>query len=277
MGKYRMKQNLHTHTVFCDGRDTPREMAERAVSLGFDSLGFSGHANTVIRDDCEMLEKTSDYKKEINRLKKEFEGKIRIFLGTELDFYSEGVLDEGPYDYRIMSVHYVKIGEEFIPYDLSADCTRDAINRFYGGDGLKYARDYYRLVAEMPSRIDAEIVGHFDLVTKFCDIAPDLFDTGSQRYRSYALEALHAVREKKEIFEINTGAIGRGYRKMPYPEPFILREMKRLDCKIVVSSDCHNRNFLDCGYDLSLQLLRDAGFSEIYLFDGADFLPEPVI
>ena len=40
--KYR--QNLHTHTTFCDGKDTPEELVEAAIAKGFDSIGFSGHS-----------------------------------------------------------------------------------------------------------------------------------------------------------------------------------------------------------------------------------------
>ena len=40
--KYR--QNLHTHTTFCDGKDTPEELIEAAIAKGFDSIGFSGHS-----------------------------------------------------------------------------------------------------------------------------------------------------------------------------------------------------------------------------------------
>jgi predicted metal-binding protein len=31
-----IKSNFHTHTTFCDGKNTPREMVERALELGFD-------------------------------------------------------------------------------------------------------------------------------------------------------------------------------------------------------------------------------------------------
>jgi len=35
--------NAHTHTRYCDGKNTVQEMAEAAIRLGFVSLGFSGH------------------------------------------------------------------------------------------------------------------------------------------------------------------------------------------------------------------------------------------
>ena len=33
-------QNLHTHSVYADGKDTVAEMARAAFEAGFDSLGF---------------------------------------------------------------------------------------------------------------------------------------------------------------------------------------------------------------------------------------------
>lgn len=272
MQKYKMIQNLHTHSTFCDGRDTPEQMVERALNLGFESIGFSGHANTIMRDTCEMREKVNAYKSEICRLKKEYEGKIKIFLGTELDLYSEGVIDEGPYDYKIISVHYVKKGDEYIPYDYSAERTKDAIDRLYGGDGFAFAKEYYTLVADMPSHISGDIVGHFDLITKFSEKCPDLFDTGAPEYRRAAIESLAAIRERQEFFEVNTGAIGRGYRTTPYPDPFILKEMKSLNCKILITTDCHNRDYLDCGYSDSVELVRSAGFTEIYYLTDDGFV-----
>ena len=41
-----IKANFHTHTTMCDGKNTAEEMAERAVVLGFNQLGFS--VSTII-------------------------------------------------------------------------------------------------------------------------------------------------------------------------------------------------------------------------------------
>ena len=32
-----MIQNLHTHTTFCDGKNTPEEMVQAAISLGMEA------------------------------------------------------------------------------------------------------------------------------------------------------------------------------------------------------------------------------------------------
>lgn len=39
-----MIQNLHAHTTFCDGKDTPEELVHEAIRMDMDSLGFSSHA-----------------------------------------------------------------------------------------------------------------------------------------------------------------------------------------------------------------------------------------
>ena len=39
-----IKSNVHTHTVFCDGADTPERMVLAAISAGMDTLGFSHHS-----------------------------------------------------------------------------------------------------------------------------------------------------------------------------------------------------------------------------------------
>ena len=36
---------VHSHTTYCDGKNTPAEMAEAAYKLGFLSYGFSAHSH----------------------------------------------------------------------------------------------------------------------------------------------------------------------------------------------------------------------------------------
>ena len=39
-----IKSNLHTHTTFCDGKNTPEDVVKEAMERGFDIIGFSAHA-----------------------------------------------------------------------------------------------------------------------------------------------------------------------------------------------------------------------------------------
>ena len=85
----------------------------------------------------------------------------------------------------------------------------------------------------------------------------------TRKTNSY-LYGIHAVKKKVDLFEINSGAISRGYKKSPYPDVFILKELNRIGGKVILTSDCHNKDFLDCGYETSIELLKGCGFSEVY-------------
>ena len=39
-----MFSNFHTHTVFCDGADSPEELVLEALRLGCPEIGFSGRS-----------------------------------------------------------------------------------------------------------------------------------------------------------------------------------------------------------------------------------------
>ena len=85
-----IKTNFHTHTLLCDGTDTPEELVEAAIAKGFDALGFSGHCYTAYDESyCMSPEGTAKYKSEIERLRKKFEGKLSILCGIEQDFGSD--------------------------------------------------------------------------------------------------------------------------------------------------------------------------------------------
>jgi histidinol-phosphatase (PHP family) len=109
-----------------------------------------------------------------------------------------------------------------------------------------------------------------------------LFDETDPRYikaRDAALESVFddfKAKGRIPLFEVNTGAISRGYRTTPYPDPFIIKEMKRLGFGAIISSDCHDRNFLDCGYEDAKRLLKEAGFTEHYVLKDEGFVAIPL-
>ena len=177
------------------------------------------------------------------------------------------------YDYLIGSIHYIEAGGTKFDVDHSPEKTESIINEFFSGDGLLYAREYYRSLGTLYEYGKFDIIGHFDLITKFCE-KKIFFDTNTKEYRNMVIEAAESLAGKIPLFEVNTGAISRGYRTSPYPEPFILKEMKRLGFGAVVTSDCHNRNMLECAYNESFELLRENGFKEIYILTENGFEAE---
>ena len=253
-----IKCNFHTHTSYCDGRDTPEELVKAALEKGFFALGFSSHSYTEMDKDFAMnAEKAGKYRREIARLKEEYKGKIDLYCGVEQDYFSTEPTE--PYDYVIGSVHYVLKNGEYISVDTSAEIVKNAVDRLYSGDFDALAVDYFALVSNVVQKTNADIIGHFDLVSKFSE------KNGygqSPRFLAAAERAVKALAPLNKPFEINTGAVARGRRSIPYPSPEILKMIKKHGGKIIISSDCHDKKYLDFGFDSAVNLARATGFSE---------------
>lgn len=264
-------QNLHVHTTFCDGKNTAEEMVLGAIAVGCRSMGFSGHTYLPFDNSWTMAaDAISAYRREILRLREKYRDKIEIFLGLEQDYWS--LPPEGQWDYRIGSVHCLGPEQGYCSVDSSLEDVSKSIQEYFGGDALAFVEEYYRLVTQVAERIGCEIVGHLDLVTKFNE-GNRLFDEDSRRYRSSALEAVEALVQKDVIFEINTGAMARGYRSVPYPAPFLLRAIRKEGGRICITGDSHSASSLLYGYRQAAALARDCGFEEIMVLTTEGFRP----
>lgn len=267
--------NLHTHTSYCDGKNTPREMVQAALNKGFRSLGFSGHSFTPHDTGYCMSEQgTQRYKQEVRELQEAFAQHIDLFLGLENDF-SAPQPDDG-YDFIIGAVHYLRTPEGFFAVDESEEKLRTCINTQFGGDWLAAVRTYYHTVADMlQSGMRMDILAHFDLIEKF-NAGGRLFDSESPLYRRLALEALEAAIERGIIVEVNTGAITRGYTQNPYPARFLLERLQETNTPVTLSADAHAAEHLNAHFDTAAALLRDVGFREVMELTHTGFVSCPL-
>ena len=262
--------NLHTHTCYCDGKDDPEDMVRTAVEKGFRVLGFSGHGYCEVDIDCCMSEAGErEYRDRILALREKYRGKIDIRLGMERDYYNENT--GYPYDYEIGSVHYVQAGGEYLAVDDTAEIAAGGVNRLFGGNWRAYVECYYETAADVLRKTGADIVGHFDLVTKFNE-GNRWFDEDADWYRAAALHSLRKLAETRvcprsgmrdilgagprAVFEVNTGGMAKKYRSRPYPAPFLQEALGELGCSVIYSSDCHDRTKLDFGFRELLPLKR---------------------
>ena len=221
-------QSLHTHSLYDDGQDTLARMAQNAEAAGLDALGFSGHSPLPFANDWAIDQSClADYLREARSLQADFRGRFSLYCGLEWDSCSP--LPEQKLDYLIGSVHYFPAlpdGTRFT-VDGSAQLLAQCAQVQFGGDMAAQADCYYALVARLAEVPQVDIVGHFDLITKF--------DEPHTRYPIVppsARAAMERLIRAGKIFEINTGAISRGYRQTPYPaEP-------RLRCRLRLCRSC---------------------------------------
>ena len=248
--------SAHNHTVFCDGKSTAEEMVLKAIDLGFVSLGFSGHGYSPY-DPTGMPRKDEiRYREEIRRLQDIYGDQLEILLGIEHD--SLMPYDNFPYDFMIESVHNLYKDRYVYSVDWDQEHLEDAI-RAHGGNIYDYCKIYFDTCAETYLNSPAQIAGHIDLVCKFNEQVP-LFDENDPRYLGPAFDALDCALEKDMVIEVNTGAMARGKKTVPYPAPAILRRVKEKNGKIMVNGDCHDAKNLIYGYNEAKELLISCGF-----------------
>lgn len=254
-----MRQNLHTHSKYCDGSNECEEMVLAAIEKRFDILGFSGHG--PVKDPYAMsIEGTREYINEVLHLKEEYKDQINIYLGVEEDSTNRMWVKE-PFEFVIGSVHTLTHDGITMAIDYNRGILEMMHESWYGNDFRKLAKDYYEDVAEMAKWDEVDIIGHIDLITKYNEDESFIrFDDPAYvRYASDAIDAFAGVK----IMEVNTGAIARGNRKTPYPYKNLLSYMHEKGVQIVLNSDCHDARYLDCAFEETLEMIRKCGYTSM--------------
>lgn len=256
--------NLHTHSIFCDGKSAPEEIVVTAIEKGFASLGFSGHGYTPF-DLRSCMKDTDGYILEIERLKEKYKKDIQIYLGVEED--AACPTNRKRFDYIIGSSHYFLIGGEYLSIDYSYSCFEKCLTAF-NNNAIELASTYYTEFCKYIKARKPDIIGHFDLITKYDETSTDLF-LKNEQYNSLAEGFILDAASSGCIFEVNTGAISRGYRSAPYPAENLLYLLKKHDTPITLTSDSHRADTIDFEFEKTRRYLRDIGFRHAYvLIDG---------
>ncbi len=258
------KTNFHTHTTYCDGKHTASEMAAAAYAKGFTRLGFSGHGYTAFDESyCMSRADVSAYLQEVAGLKAEYAGKMEIDAGVEQDFYATEPT-EG-FAYVIGSVHYLYQDGRYLPVDEAEAVTAQAVREHFGGSHYRYVQAYFETVAQVVAKTHADIIGHFDLVTKFNEGGKH-FDMTDKRFWHAALEAMEELLRWDKPFEINTGAMYRGLRTEPYPSLALLKELQKRGGRILLSSDSHDTASLGYGFAEMARAAKELGFRTVQVW-----------
>lgn len=261
-----MTADFHVHTTYCDGADSPRKMVLAAIDRGLSAIGFSAHSYTYFDETyCIKQAEIPNYKEEIAALRAEFADTIRILCGVEQDVYSAE--STAGYDYSIGSVHYVQKDGVFYPVDHSAGCFEAACREAFGGDYYAFAESYFAAAATVADRVKPDIIGHFDLISKF-NRGGRYFDETHPRYVKAWKAALDALLPAGIPFEVNTGAITRGYRDVPYPSREQLLYIRDHGGRVLLSGDAHSTAGLCFLFAEWEGLLREM---KIPVLDASDF------
>lgn len=272
------KINLHTHSTFCDGKNTPEEIVLQAIQKGFTTIGFSGHSLFPFARDWHIAPRDfSLYEETINTLKEKYKNDIQILLGYEADFFPAITSPSHAFynsrglspDYLIGSVHYIVTPKGFYSVDNETSIVRKKIIELYSTDGTfesvdgkQVVKDYFETERKMLVNADFDILGHADLI-RLRNTELHYFDENEDWYLQELESTAEAIAKSGVVVEINTGAISRGKMNDTYPSLPFLKILYSKKVPVCINSDAHIAENLDGAFDYAVQQARKAGYTEL--------------
>ena len=285
MNKVMQNFNLHTHSVYSDGKSQPREIVEEAIRQGFTTLGFSEHSPLPFDNNFSV--KSADmpcYVAEIARLKEEFKDRIDIYCALEAD-YLTGVSE--PFavtrekyhlDYLIGGVHLVvdpalrqargPLADEIWFIDGPKwEVYDEGLQKFFDGDIRRAVRRFFEQSNEMIENEQFDIIAHFDKIKMHN--RDRYFHEDEPWYRKLALETLDLIREKGLVMEINTRGIYKKRYNGFYPSPWLMEEACKMGVPAIISADAHHFSEISLEFTAAEEALKKAGYRSVVNFkDG---------
>ncbi len=263
---------IHTHSTFCDGKNSLDEMAKAAYEKGIKSLGFSAHSYVAYDGFGMKAEAVPAYVEEIDRLKKLYSGTMDIICGCELDSLSDLDFGDGVFKYYIGSAHFVT-DENGISYpvDCSAEKLINGRDKGFCGDMRPMVEGYYKQFTSFIEKAKPNVIGHFDLIGKYNE-DKSLFDSDAKWYKDITVDSIDAMLAVGAVFEMNLGKFARGYGKSPYPSTPLIEYIVSQNGKLIITTDAHKAEHLDYFLEEAEDILKGIGCKSVMELTSAGFI-----
>jgi histidinol-phosphatase (PHP family) len=262
--------DFHSHTQQQDGSNSLHEMVEAAIAKGLSIYGISEHSPRLPQfryaDDAEGevrgAEGWDEFLAEVDQLKQEYDGKIELLKGCEIDWLGEENIEwakdlkqKGNFDYTIGSVHFLG-GWGF---DYVKDW-KQGVDNFENMEAVY--RQYFEEYARMVNSGLFDIGGHLDLIKKFNDEYPlpegaDILDL--------AKPALDALEQSDMVAEISSAGLQKPCAEW-YPSEILLKELLKRGVKVTINSDSHSTDRIAENFEKAKEFAKSVGYEEVTVF-----------
>ncbi len=261
------KANYHTHSLYCDGKCKLSEHIKEAEKLNYKQLGFSSHAPVPFENKFAIsMDNLSKYCEEIDDL--QATTNVKLLKALECDFVPNLTFDffhlqqENNLDYIIGGIHLVKPtnGDELWFIDGSKrEIYDEGLEKLFNNDIRKAVTTFWEQTFEMLETQKMDIIAHVDKIKMHN--ADRFFTEDESWYKTLANKALQLIKKYDIVMEINTRGLYKKRCNSFYPSIEILRNARKMDIPVVVSSDAHDAPELSlfiqeatfalaqCGYD----------------------------
>lgn len=260
------------------------EYVLKALSLGFNALGFSCHAPVPFDDGWHM--KAQDfpyYLDEIGRLRGIYRDRIELYAGLELEYLEQtaqlcGIEMREQLDYVIASVHlmYHKPSGRYLSIDGSQEEFDALLQDNFHQDIQAFVAHYYKLQEQMIEHFSFDVLGHCDLIKKN-NGKNRYFDAQQPWYRKLTSHLLKTAHKRKVRLEVNTGGIARGSITELYPSDDMIHQAVELGIPLVLTSDAHESTHLDFYFSQADDQLVQAGCRSLTVFSHGLWQSIPIV
>ncbi|MDQ0112767.1 histidinol-phosphatase HisJ [Paenibacillus harenae] len=263
-----MKWDGHTHSHFCrHGSDIDlKHYLQKAEALGFSRYTVSEHPplpegwlkDTSLMQSLAMnAEELPAYIACVERLKSEFDGRLEVTIGLELDYlygdetFTERIVSDwhGKLDDVILSVHYLPGRRGMRCIDYTPADFRQGLLAYYG-TMEKVVNEYYDHVelaidsaAGWPVRTR---LGHVNLIEKFRLLLPGIDARQSEERLRNMIPKLAAAGIG---IDVNTAGMRKSTCLKPYAPEWFVRECLSRGIACVFGSDAHRPEDIGSGWD----------------------------
>ncbi|MDE5712485.1 MAG: PHP domain-containing protein [Muribaculaceae bacterium] len=255
------KYNLHSHSQFCDGRDSMEDIAAAASREGMEYFAFTPHSPVPLKSPCNMsASRMDEYLAECGRLKDFYAGNMGVLVSQEIDYLGDSwgphvdYFQKLPLDFRLGSVHFVP-NQEGVLLDCDGRFERFAeyLKDGFSND-LRYVTEkYFEQVLKMLERGGFDLLGHFDKIAGNASLAdPEIESYGW--YEALVDDVVSHASGAGVVVEINTKAFEDKGRF--YPAERWWGKIIDAGLPVAVDSDVHYASKVSSGRAEALERLR---------------------
>lgn len=246
----------HMHTPLCKhAYGEPEEYASWALRRGLQGIIFTCHCPMpngfwphVRMSDAEF----DEYVAMVERCRERFAGDLEVRLGIESDYFPgyEGWIEtlhqRADFHYCLGSVHFQ--GPEYG-------------KRFHQQDAVAFRKSYWENLAVSAETSLFDCLAHPDLIKNY---KTESWNFAEQKEDIIA--ALDRIAKTGVAMELNTSGIHKRFPEMN-PGILMLQLMRERHIPVVIGSDSHHPTRVGESFLMGLELLRDAGYDKVSVFE----------
>lgn len=260
--------DIHIHTSYSHGQDSPEAMFIGALAKGLDVIGFSEHSPRPDGYDYthEYREKLGahldDYLREVLALKSNDRG-CKVLLGMEMDWipgerdFIRSACARADFDYLLGSVHFLDTW--------GFDDNPEVWNKASQIQCEKFYEQYFVIWEDMLSAGMFQVAAHPDLIKIF---SCDRFHAWLEKRAAQAQvrHCLKILRNSQMSMEISSAGLRKPCFEI-YPCAAIMQIAASENVDISFASDAHRAEDIAYAFPDLAAYARGFGFKEYVYFD----------